>query len=78
MIFTIQCLSNYSRYTGRDGDELLNKVVHYEEDFDYLDPNDPNGDEYTLSFSPSTIADMLRNLPRGVKWNPRTDSFEGW
>ena len=37
MIFTIQCLSNYSKYTGRDGDELLNKVVHYEEDFDYLD-----------------------------------------
>ena len=78
MTFNIQCLSNHNRYAGREGDELLNKIVHYEEDFDYLDPNDPNGDEYTLSFSPSTIADMLRSLPRGVKWNPRSESFEGW
>lgn len=61
---------------GEWGDKLLEKVVAYDEDYDYKDPDDPDSNQYTLPFDAYTVISMLRSLPKGVKWNPRSEEFE--
>jgi len=61
---------------GEWGDKLLEKVVAYDEDYDFRDPDDPESDQYTLPFDAHTVISMLRSLPKGVKWNPRSEEFE--
>lgn len=75
---TFKSTNDHNTYRNKDAEELLDKIVVYDEDFDYVDPNDPSEWEYTFNYGGFTVADMLRSLPKGVRWNPRTDSFEGW
>jgi len=78
MNFKVQDSGDIVVREGKQGELYRDKLVMYDEDYDWLDPDDPDYDEYTLPFTCHTVLTMLRNLPEGVRWNPRTEEFEGW
>ena len=75
MKFRVEDSGGYTDW--QEGEVYHNKVVMYDEDYDYKDPEDPSNDEYVLPFDKYTVLSMLRSLPKGVRWNPRTEEFEG-
>ena len=78
MTFQIKDSGNKTYDTDENARRLIDKVVTYDEDWDYRDPDNPDDWEYTLPFDCYTVRSMLNSLPKGVKWNPRTEEFEGW
>ena len=77
MTFQIKDSGNKTYDTKDNAQRLINKVVTYDEDWDYIDPSDPDEWEYTLPFDCHTVRSMLESLPNGVRWNPRSEQFEG-
>jgi len=77
MVFQVKDSGSRTYDSGDRAKRYIDKVVTYDEDWDYMDPDDPDGNEYTLPFTCHTVLDMLDSLPEGVRWNPRSERFEG-